>query len=113
MAVKTSLKLIAEEIGTAIRGYAARCGWDQDDIAITGTFDPTTDRITVYLASDRRVDERQWYKDVLGLLRQQFRDSPGLVSRIGIIVKNVESLDSAYHDLLVADDEIDLTEYLD
>ena len=113
MAVKTPLRPIARRISGVIRAFAAGRGWDQDELAIAGTFDELTERITLYVGSERLIDEKSWNIEIRGALRGEFEDFPGVVDRIGLIVRHVEHLGRIYRDLRLGDDEIDMTELLE
>lgn len=110
MAVKTSLKMVAQKIGDAIRGFGAGEGWDQDDLAIAGTFDEQTERIYLVVGSDRPFDERRWHSGIMNAIRREFASSPGITSRLVLVVRNVSRLDQIYYEMILGDDEIDITE---
>jgi len=110
MAVKTSIKFVAQKIGDAIRTFAIGEGWDQDDIGIAGTFDEHTERIYLVTGSVRQIDERRWHSGIMNAIRKEFADTPGITSRLVLVVRNVPGVDRIYHEMIVGEDEIDITE---
>jgi hypothetical protein len=113
MAIKTSLRPIARRISDAVRDYAASNGWVPGDYALTGAFNERNDRISLVLATDRKIDEHQWYIGLLGAIRAAFPEYPQMVMHIGLVVKNVSSLDEAYAWPYLDEEEADLTELFD
>ena len=112
MAVKSSLNYLARRIGGVIRSFAARQGWNIGEYSIAGTFDEQTERFYLLVGSDRRLDERRWHSGIMNEIRQEFAETPSITSRIVLVVRNVSRIDQVYHDLIVGDGEIDITELL-
>jgi hypothetical protein len=110
MAIKTSLRLMARTISTAVRNYSARQGLHPGDYALVGTFDERTDRIRLTFGTDRKIDEQEWYSGLLREIGQAFPEFPQITMFIGLVVETVGSLDEVYCNLIVGEDEIDLTE---
>lgn len=112
MAVRTSLKYLAKRLGDAIRTFAAGQGWDQDDIAIAGTFDEQAERFYLHVGSDRKIDERQWHSGIRRAIRGEFEDFPSITSKLVLVVRNVDKPERIYYEMIVGEGEIDITELL-
>jgi hypothetical protein len=112
MAVGTSLRYLANRIGGAIRSFAAGAGWDQDDIAIAGTFDEPMERFYLQVGSDRPIDERQWHAGIMNAIRREFVDIPSITSKLVLVVRNVDKPERIYYEMIVGEGEIDITELL-
>lgn len=112
MAVTSSLKHVAGKIGGAIRGFAAGEHLDQDEIAIAGLFDERTGVIYLVVGSFRPIDERRWHAAIRSAIRKQFEDAPGLSSRLVLVVKNVNRVEQIDRELVIGDDDTDISEML-
>ena len=113
MASKTSLRPAIRKIGEAVYTYATSQGFAKNDYALAGTFDPNSDRISLFLGTDRQIDEREWYGGILQEIRKSLSDYPWMIRNIGLVVENVNNLDEVYLHFASAEDESDLTELLE
>jgi hypothetical protein len=113
MALKTALRPLVRKIAKAIEKYASDQGLARSDYALVGSWDEKTERISLVLGTDRRIDERRWYAGILQALRESFADNPWITMHIGLVVENVNNLDDVYIQLAGAEDEVDLTELLE
>ena len=83
-----------------------------DDYVLVGSYDEDTERISLTLGTDRSVDDRQWYAEILQEIRRSFPDSPQITMHVGLVIRRVQSLDETYWDAGGTEDEVDLTELL-
>jgi hypothetical protein len=113
MAIKTSLRPVIKKIAEAIESYALSQGVSRSEYAVVGTLDTKTDRISLVLGTDRRIDERQWYSGILLVIRRSLADYPWLTRNIGLVVENVSNLEEVYLEPIGGEDEVDLTELLE
>jgi len=112
MAVETPLRIVTQRIGDAIRSFVAGEGLDRDEVAIVGTLDEPTERIYLVVGSYRKIDERRWHSGIMNAIRKEFPDAPGLTSRLVLVVRNVSRIEQVYREMIVGDDEVDITEML-
>jgi hypothetical protein len=106
MAVKTPLRLVARKMGDLIRTFGATEGLAPDEFAIAGTFDEPTERFYLVVGSDRSLDQRRWHAGIINAIRKEFLDTSGVV----LVVRNVTRIDQVYQEMVIGDNEIDVTE---
>jgi hypothetical protein len=109
MALKPSLRFVAKRIAEAVERSAQGQGLAQGDYALAGTYDEKSDRISLTLGTDRKIDDRRWYADTLQEIRRAFPEAPQITMQIGIVVQKVTNLDEVYLNSMAAEDEFDLT----
>ena len=113
MALKTSLNLIARRIAQAVLRFAAAEGWPREDFALAGTYDENTERISLTFGTDHHFEEKACYSGIFRELRREFNDHPELIMHIGLIVRQVTSIDEIIWDGDTGGDVVDLTDLLD
>ena len=110
MAVKISMKLVARKIGEAVRAFGAGEGLNPDEFAIAGTFDERTERFYLVVGSSRPIDKYKWHPGILNAIRKEFAGDPTITSRIVLVIRNVSRIDQVYHEMIIGDDEVDVTD---
>src|SRR5208337_2896212 len=113
MASKTSLRPAIQKIAEAVYNYATTQGFAKNDYALAGTFDPNSDRVSLFFGTDRQIDEREWYAGILQEIRKSFSDYLWMIRNIGLVVEHVNNLDEVYLHFASAEDERDLNELLE
>ncbi len=101
---------MARKIGEAVRSFASDEGLDRADLAIAGIFDEETERIYLIVGSFRQIDERRWHLGIMNAIRNHSSDMPGMTSRLVLVVRNVSRIDEIYNEMVIGDNDIDITE---
>ena len=111
MAVTTALSRNVRRMGLLIRQYAADAGVDRDHLAIAGILNRKTERIYLSVGTDQPIDHSEWYVGIQKALGQECGRIPS-VAHLGIVVRQVDDLDTIYERMTVDDDSLDLTDML-
>jgi hypothetical protein len=114
MARSTSMTNLVRRIGDVIGEYATgTLGLHSDEFAIVGTLDTNTNRVYLNFGVTRAIDKKLIFGGILQEIRNAFPGSPEVLSHINLVVRHLESLDEAYAHLIVAEDEVDISDLLE
>jgi hypothetical protein len=114
MARSTSMTTFVRRIGDVIGEYATgTLGLLPGEFAIVGTLDTNTNRLYLNVGITRAIDRRMIFAGILQDIRNAFPGSPEILSHINLVVRHLDNLDEAYDQLIVAEDEVDISELLE
>jgi hypothetical protein len=114
MARSTSMTTLLRRIGDVIGDYARESlGLLPGDFALVGTLDTNTNRVYLNFGTDRSIEKKSVYAGILQAIRQAFPHYPEVLRHINLVILQVQSLDEVYAQLIVAEDEVDISDLLE
>jgi len=114
MARSTSMTTLVPRFGDVIGEYATgTLGLLPGEFALVGTLDTNTNRLYLNFMITRAIDKELIFGGILQEIRNAFPGSPEVLSHINLVVRHLESLDEAYAHLIVAEDEVDISDLLE
>jgi len=115
MAVKAPMRPTLRRVSRVIADYARAQGLDRSELALVGSWNERTDRISLVLGTTRSLDELRWYSEILAGLRKSFEEigRPWATWNIGLVFRRVDDLERVYLDFLIGDEDEDVTGLLE